>query len=389
MWTELRHSGIFDDVAQWHSLATFLNSLTVFSTCWQYCFPRLPPSSIPMDEYESVQQLPQLDLIIEVLTVVRIALQIPIHSMSRSSHTVANRYELHKCRNTAYLLICFLQRLSSQNHGYIPPLFEVLHFYKTSLLCDIMHSTFADMRHLRSLRTRFPELFDFIQDPGHHQQPCVHLRLSPWQRPYYVGATDQDVLRREHSRSRKFLQLLRGHHAFFEPALHYWKRSNTYWLFCAIPVEIKLLLSSVWVQESKWQYMLRPHLNAPWVRRLLRKIGFREHLVDLRRHSLSSPTSLLLHMRFRRRLHPDLHRQLRPEMLDDSQARYSTLYQLGSNTGASFQAMRDLLSAAFPPTQLYTTSCDSPSSSTSLFVPRRRNSSPRLRANDNFSYRAP
>ena len=138
-----------------------------------------------------------------------------------------------------------------------------------------------------------------------------------------------------------------------EPALHYWKRSNTYWLFCAIPVEIKLPLSSVWVQESKWQYLLRPHLNAPWLHRLLRKIGFREHLIDFRRHSLSSPTSLSLHKRFRRQLHPDLHRQLRPEMLDDIQAHYSTLYQLGSNTGASFQAMHDLLSAAFPPTQLY------------------------------------
>ena len=123
--------------------------------------------------------------------------------------------------------------------------------------------------------------------------------------------------------------------------------------FCAIPVEIKLPISSVWVQESKWHYLLRPHLNAPWVHRLLRKVGFREHLVDFRRHSLSSPTSLGLHKRFRRRLHPDLQRQLRPEMLDDIQAHYSTLYQLGSNTGASFQAMRDLLSAAFPPTQLY------------------------------------
>ena len=39
-------------------------------------------------------------------------------------------------------------------------------------------------------------------------------------------------------------------------------------------------------------------------------------------------------------------------MLDDIQV-YSTLYQLGSNTGASSQAIRDLLSAAFPPTQLY------------------------------------
>ena len=213
--------------------------------------------------------------------------------------------------------------------------------------------TFADMKHLKSVRSRLPDLCDFIQDPGHHQQPCVYIRLSPWHSPYYIGASDQDVLRREHSRCRKYLQLLRGQDAFFEPALHYWKRSNNYWLFCAVPIEIKLPTSSVWIQESKWQYMLRPHLNAPWVHRLLRKIGFRENLVDFRRHSLSSPTSLSLHKRFRRRLHPDLHRQLRPpEMLDDIQAHYSTLYRLGSNT-ASFQTMRELLSAAFPSAQLY------------------------------------
>ena len=353
MLNELRGCGIYDDVAQWQSLDDLLHSLTTFSTCWNYCFPGLPPPSIPVEEYESITQLPWLSLILEVLVVVRIALQIPNCAMSNSHHTVANRYELHRCRCTAYLLISFLQRLISQDHGYFPPFFEVLHFYKTSLLCEITHSTFADTRHLRSLRARFPDLYDFIHDPGHHQQPCVYIRLSPWHTPYYVGATDQDVLRREHSRSRKFLQLLRGRHAFFELALHYWKRSNTYWIFCAVPVEIKLPVSSVWVQESKWQYLLRPHLNAPWVHRILRKVGFREHLVDFRRHSLSSPTSLGLHKRFRRRLHPDLQRQLRPDALDDIQAHYSILYQLGSNTGASFQVMRDLLSAAFPPTQLY------------------------------------
>ena len=163
MWTELQRSGIFEDVAQWH---TFLDTLTFFSACWRYCFPGLQLPTAPPDEH-----LPQLDLILEVLTLVRIALQMPMRSMSRTLHTVGNRY--------------------------------------------------------------------------------------------------------------------------------------------------------------------------------VRKIGFREHLVHLRRHSLSSPTSLSLHKRFRRRLHPDLHRQLRPEMLDDIQAHYFTLYQLGSNTGASFQTMRDLLSVAF------------------------------------------
>ena len=118
--------------------------------------------------------------------------------------TLSTHYEIHRCRCTAYFLISFLQRLISQDHGYFPPFFEVLHFYKASLLCEIMHSTFADARHLRSLRARFPDLYDFIHDPGHHQQPCVYIRLSPWHTPYYVGATDQDVLRREHSRISNF-----------------------------------------------------------------------------------------------------------------------------------------------------------------------------------------
>ena len=108
MLAELRRCGIYDDVAQWHSLDTFPHSLTMFSTCWQYCFPGLPPPAIPIDEYESVGQLPWLGLILEVLVVVRTALQIPIHAMSQSHHTVANRYELHRCRCTAYVLISFL-----------------------------------------------------------------------------------------------------------------------------------------------------------------------------------------------------------------------------------------------------------------------------------------
>ena len=49
----------------------------------------------------------------------------------------------------------------------------------------------------------------------------------------------------------------------------------------------------------------------------------------------------------------DVHHQLRPQALDDVQAHYNQLYELGSDTGASFETMRELLSAAFPPTQLY------------------------------------
>ena len=87
MLNELRRCGIYDDVAQWQSLDDLLHSLTTFSTCWNYCFPGLPPPSIPVEEYESITQLPWLSLILEVLVVVRIALQIPNCAMSNSHHT--------------------------------------------------------------------------------------------------------------------------------------------------------------------------------------------------------------------------------------------------------------------------------------------------------------
>ena len=331
MWTELRHSGIFEDVAQWNSLASFLD---------------LP--SVPLDEYESIQHLPQLDLILEVLTMVRIALHIPMHSMSRSRHTVANRYELHRCRITSYLLIWFLQRLICQNHGYIPPFFEVLHFYKTSLLCEVMRSTFADMKHLRSLRTRYPDLCDFIQDPGHHQQPCVYIRLSPWHSPYYIDAI------------------------YAESTL---AAANIYNFFGDNMPSLNLRFtigSGPTVTGFSVQFQLRSNFPSPQFgsRRangstcyvLIQMLpGFTDFygrvsvniwliFVVIR---CPHPLHCLYTSVFRRRLHPDLHRQLRPEMLDDIQAHYSTLYRLGSNTGASFQTMRDLLSAAFPSPQLY------------------------------------
>ena len=194
---------------QWRTLSTFPEALTFVSACWCFCFLEMSRPPVPAYEYEPVQHL-HLNMILEVLTLVRIALQIPATAVSHTRHAAANRHELHRCRMTAYLLVCFLQRLVSQDNGYIPPFFEVLHFYKTSLLRDVMYSSFADQRRLKSLRARLPDLYDFIQDPGHHQQPCVYIRISPWRTPYYIGATDQDVLRREHSRCRKYLQLLRG-----------------------------------------------------------------------------------------------------------------------------------------------------------------------------------
>ena len=201
---------------------------------------------VPAHEVVSILKLAHVDTIIEALTLVRVSLQIPANAFARTSNPTANRYQLHRCRLSAFLLLCFLQRLVLQDNGYIPAFFEVLHFYKAALFRDILFSSFSEHRHLRSLRARLPDLNAFLQDEAHFQQPCVYLRISPWFMAYYIGATDHDVLHREHSRCRKFLQLQRDQHAFFEPALHYWRRAQNYWLYCAVPVEIQEPAQSVW-----------------------------------------------------------------------------------------------------------------------------------------------
>ena len=50
MWTEFQRSGIFDEVVQWRTLCTFLETLTFVSACWWFCFPGLPRPPVPADE---------------------------------------------------------------------------------------------------------------------------------------------------------------------------------------------------------------------------------------------------------------------------------------------------------------------------------------------------
>ena len=51
MWTEFQRSGIFDEVVQWRTLSTFLETLTFVSACW-FCCPELPRPPVPADEFE-------------------------------------------------------------------------------------------------------------------------------------------------------------------------------------------------------------------------------------------------------------------------------------------------------------------------------------------------
>ena len=117
MWSEFRPSGILDDLVRWHSLSTFLSSLAFTSACWAFAFPELPRPAVPAHEVASVLKLAHVDMILEALTLVRVSLQIPTSAFSSTSNPTANRYELHRCRLSVFLLLCFLPRLVLQDMG--------------------------------------------------------------------------------------------------------------------------------------------------------------------------------------------------------------------------------------------------------------------------------
>ena len=56
MRTEFQRSGIFDEVVQWRTLSTFLETLTFVSACRWFCFPELPRPPVPADEFEQFEQ---------------------------------------------------------------------------------------------------------------------------------------------------------------------------------------------------------------------------------------------------------------------------------------------------------------------------------------------
>ena len=134
-----------------------------------------------------------------------------------------------------------------------------------------------------------------------------------------MRATAKSILQRERSRFRKFQQLLRSQHAYFEPAFHFWHRTNTYWLFTPLPVALVSPGSQLWASESTWQYTLKPQLNAPWIHRILARMGFHDHLTDFRQHALRVLTSLTLLKRLQRRLRPLLPRRVHQDPRQDVQ----------------------------------------------------------------------
>ena len=93
----------------------------------------------------------------------------------------------------------------------------------------------------------------------------------------YVGSTSGGmqhggILHREGTRRRKYKQHGLPH---AEPAIVWWKRSKTFFMFCPIVWFIGSDIDQAVVQEIRAIDIRKPELNTPFVQTLLRRKHFR------------------------------------------------------------------------------------------------------------------
>ena len=93
-------------------------------------------------------------------------------------------------------------------------------------------------RLLRMFRTCGVSFASYTEEEA-QRTSCIYLRFSTspqFIKFVYLGATASTVLDREHTRKRKFQQVLAGQLVNAEPAIRWWAQHDCFPLFVAIPI---------------------------------------------------------------------------------------------------------------------------------------------------------
>ena len=169
----------------------------------------------------------------------------------------------------------------------------------------------------------------------------VYMKVSLFHRYFYIGSTTLDIFQREQSRLRKFRQLEKNQLAYYEPALKFWHRTNTFWQYVGIPLlHVK---TDVLAVETALQKQLSPTLNWPHILPLLRK-----HNIQRQQYSLpTTKANVILGQTVMKRWRKlsssifatTIQLQRQHKTLED---KYRLLYALGSDTIQKFHVSAHL-----------------------------------------------
>ena len=176
------------------------------------------------------------------------------------------------------------------------------------------------------------------------QPDAVYIRfthIANLQPKFYLGSAMHNVLDREHSRSRKFLQLTNERLVHAELALRYWQEHDNLYVWAPIPIYTNRsdfrCLELALIQE--WQ----PRLNFPFICQFFHpKRGL------LKKPPLNTNSQFGLATLWRRSRHkftPDLVRKvLSSSRFQNRLELWTIIHALGSNTKARFEHIKLLRS---------------------------------------------
>ena len=91
----------------------------------------------------------------------------------------------------------------------------------------------------------------------------VYIKLSLNHTKSYVGSTKVGMIQREANRRRKYAarKTLKG----TEPAFLWWSKTQTYWEFCPVVLQLHENNADAIREEKRIQTVREPELVAPWI----------------------------------------------------------------------------------------------------------------------------
>ncbi|CAE7275386.1 mettl21a [Symbiodinium sp. CCMP2456] len=213
------------------------------------------------------------------------------------------------------------------------------------------HRTLPDTHVLRGVFRALGVLPGYPSFQQFCAESVLYIRFSPVKKHaklFYVGSTEKSVMVREHTRYRKYKQVLEDKLVSAELSIRFWAHHRNFWDWCVIPVSQTVATDVLRGREQALIQALQPPPNFPFIARWFcprrgvikppdatqaTKIGLSRLWRKHRKKQLTTTG---------RGLPTPLYAMFEKPSFRTKEATWVLLTQLGSNTVAHFEAAKRL-----------------------------------------------
>ena len=222
--------------------------------------------------------------------------------------------------------------------------------YTTSILKTKLRGFFQHYHSLTVQHFTTPH-FTYIKVPTPQQ---ISKRFSLPHNFLYIGSTNLPLYKREANRIAKFRQVTNHQLVKVELAIRWWAKTGNFWEYVLLPLSPCTDKKHTFVTEHSLIQVWQPKLNHPWITRFLKlkDTGYVYRPTSSSSHTFSS-IGRRLFQRLRRKHLPHIFQPKRRTASISHVDAWNIIYDLISNSLASFTAAKHIRSNAVSPLQLY------------------------------------